>query len=422
MKSKYILSAVLMLVSSVLAWASGYQVAEQGASNIGTALAGATTNANNDATAAYWNPSAAFFTDGDMKLDMAGTFIIPSFEFKGTATYPDGSPVPGTNGGNAGQFAFIPNTYFVKKLSEDWIFTFALTSPFGLVTKYDNDFVGRLHGIKSDLTTFEFNPSIAYRPLEWLTISVGASANYLNADLTSTSYTGSSYYREAFTRVNGHSWTGSFNVGLTAKFLETGRIGVAYRYNTSHQIDGSCYVTSPLNGLVTSTDISCDLTLPSNLNVGVYYRFRSDPLKSFAIMADYTFTQWSEFGELVFEPLGAKGTTKENWKNTSRISFGVHYYPEWEKNLVFRLGGAWDESPVRDAHYRTPRIPDANRWWASGGIGYKFCDRFNIDLAYTYLIFNNADIDNNVEAYKGTVSGYYKGHAHMVSMQIGMKW
>ena len=423
MNKKCPLLAVLMLASTVSSWGSGFQVAEQGASNIGTALAGSATNANNDASAAYWNPSAAFFTDGDMKLDISGTIIRPSFDFRGTAYYPNGQQVQGSMGGNAGEVAYVPNLFFVKKINEEWLFSFVMTSPYGLVTEYDDDFVGRLHGIKSDLMTVEFNPSIAYKPLDWLTFSIGASANYVNADLTSTSYTGyPAPFSEAFTRVNGHSWSGSFNVGVTVKFLETGRFGVAYRYSTDHTLSGSLYTTNPLTNAVSSTPISCDLTLPSNLNVGVYYRFTCEPLKSFALMADYAFTQWSSFDKLEFKPLGAQGTTKENWKDTSRISFGIHYYPEFIENLVVRIGGAWDESPVRNATYRTPRVPDSNRWWVSGGIGYKFWDRFNIDIAYTYLLFNDTDIDNSVEPYKGNMSGYYKGHAHMLSMQFGMKW
>ena len=73
--------AASALFCAVTAFGSGFQVLEQGASNIGTALAGSTANANNDASAAFWNPSAAIFSGlavGETQMDSSFTFMIPS--------------------------------------------------------------------------------------------------------------------------------------------------------------------------------------------------------------------------------------------------------------------------------------------------------------------------------------------------------
>ncbi len=408
--------AISMFVAISTIWASGFQVVEQGASNIGTALAGAVVNANNDATAAYWNPSAAFFVEGDNKIDGAGTFIIPTMKFKGSATWPGGT-IPNNDGGNAGQLAFVPNFFYVHKFNDAVLATLSVTSPYGLTTKYNSGFEGGAEGVKSELMDIQINPSVAVKPLDWLSLCVGASADYVTADLTSSNYLGGP---SQFVEAKGHSWSGSFNVGATVTFLETGRFGVSYRYQISQSLDGNLTKRGPLaNG---SPDITADLDLPSVLTAGVYYRFKEDGWKQFAVMADYSWTQWSSFQELAIKETGSGQvhTTEEKWRDTSRISVGMHYYPEWDENLVFRLGACYDQSPVRSASLRTVRIPDADRWWISGGIGYKF-GNMNIDLAYTYILFDNSSI--NSSAGNGyNVTGSYTGEAHIVSVQAGLKW
>ena len=41
--------------------------------------------------------------------------------------------------------------------------------PFGLETDYSRDWVGRYHAVRSELTTININPAVAWRPLPWLT-------------------------------------------------------------------------------------------------------------------------------------------------------------------------------------------------------------------------------------------------------------
>ena len=53
MKNIKNLLAVSSLAAANFAFAAGYQIVEQGAANMGNAMAGATANANNDASAAF---------------------------------------------------------------------------------------------------------------------------------------------------------------------------------------------------------------------------------------------------------------------------------------------------------------------------------------------------------------------------------
>lgn len=81
MKNIKNLLAVSSLVAANFAFAAGYQIVEQGAANMGNAMAGATANANNDASAAFWNPSAACFMPlevGKTRVDSVLSLVLPT--------------------------------------------------------------------------------------------------------------------------------------------------------------------------------------------------------------------------------------------------------------------------------------------------------------------------------------------------------
>ena len=61
------------VLAATTAFGAGFQVLEQGASNMGTSMAGATVNASNDASAAYLNPAAVSFIDMEVGQTMGST-------------------------------------------------------------------------------------------------------------------------------------------------------------------------------------------------------------------------------------------------------------------------------------------------------------------------------------------------------------
>ena len=69
-------------------------------------------------------------------------------------------------------------------LADDLAITLSITSPYGLETDYDSDWVGRYQALNSDLTTVDINPSLAYKVNDWLSVSGGVSLQYMHAELT----------------------------------------------------------------------------------------------------------------------------------------------------------------------------------------------------------------------------------------------
>ena len=57
-------------------------------------------------------------------------------------------------------------------------------APFGLKTEYESNWMGRFLGIKSELTTVNVNPSVAFKVND--NISLGAGVNWQRVDATLT--------------------------------------------------------------------------------------------------------------------------------------------------------------------------------------------------------------------------------------------
>lgn len=418
-------SALCALFGACASFGAGFQVLEQGASNLGTALAGSTVNANSDASSAFWNPSASFSMDlreGDTVIDSGMNFVIPSFSFTGKS-YAMGREVSGSNGGNAGEISYVPNFYLVHQFTEKLAGTLSITSPYGLETDYDGDWVGRYQALNSDLITVDINPSVAYKVNDWLSVGGGVSLQYMHAELTQATPIATGM--DATVGLRGQSWGVGGNFGFTVQYDEGGRIGFNWRSEVAQNLKGNQHLEMGITDTIMNP-IEADLTLPQTFNVGIYQRLWG-ALDRFAVMADYSFTCWNAFDELDIknsnngQTVGGEAV-HENWKNVSRISVGFHYYPEFDENLVVRLGATWDESPVPGPKNRTARIPCSDRAWLSGGLGYRY-KNMNFNVSYMYIFFyNDSGIDHSTSNGAFRTIGNYTGHAQVVSLQAGISF
>ncbi len=411
MKLTNITSLIALLASAVIANAAGYQVGEQGASNMGTALAGSTVNANSDATSAFWNPSAVDSIGlkvGETKVDAAVFAIIPTLglTFDSDA---QASPASGQKwDGDCSENAYIPQMFAVHRLSEDLYISLSITAPWGLASDYDKEWIGNTIATHSYLFTTDINPSIAYVVNDWLTIAGGVSAQYGYCRLTQQLP-----MNMGRVKLSGDDWAVGGNIGFTIKYAEDGRIGFQWRSAVDYKLRGNA--ESPIaNGPITA-----EMHMPHTFTAGVYQRLRG-AFKEFAVMADYSYIMWSCFEDLTVK--GALATSEPmDWENTSRLSIGMHYYPDFDENLTLRFGLCYDESPVHSTASRTARIPCFDRFWFSTGAGYKF-GNISIDLTYSYITcFGNSAIDRT-SPYGAVLSGDYAAHIHVIGAQVGWKF
>jgi len=117
-----------------------------------------------------------------------------------------------------------------------------------------------------------------------------------------------------------------------------------------------------------------------------------------------------------FSPLKQPAIVQpEDWKDSFRYSIGVRWQPA--RTVQVRAGWAYDETPVRNQTLRTARVPDADRVWLAGGIGWQPIDRVRLHLGYAHVFVLNAPIQNKDPVTGNILRGDYSAYADVVGVQ-----
>lgn len=430
-----LLGICAVLASQRDAAGAGYAIMEQGVAGLGNAYAGAAAAAE-DASTVFFNPAGLTRLPGSQFL--AGVHVVvPSARFTNRgSTDLTGQPLSGGEGGDAGSPLAVPNLYFSRQLGDRFYLGLGLFSPFGLSTEYNADWVGRYHAVKSDLVSLNINPALAWSVTEKLSVGGGISAQYLDAELNNAIDFGSIFgvlgapgmapqQNDGFVTFKGDSWSWGYNVGVLYQFDGRTKAGAAYRSTISHTLKGDAdFSGAPAfnpTGRFLDTGVKARVTTPDSLSLSLWHNFSSE----IAAMADVTWTNWSKLDELRIRfdnPAETDAVTTFRWRDTLRYSLGALYRPgAW----TFRAGVAYDESPVRDAAHATPRIPDKDRVWVAGGLGYKLSDAISFALSYAHLFVRDTTIDKSAvgeDRFRGALDGSYDSKVDIVSGELAWRF
>lgn len=390
--------------------ASGFALIEKSASGLGNAFAGGSAGAE-DASTVFFNPAGMTRLSGD-QMSVALHSIKLETEFSNSESAPAAGRALGNNGGNAGGWAALPNVYHVMELNPQWRAGIGISSPFGLKTDYDANWMGRFQAIKSDLKTININPSLAYKINDKLSAGIGLNVQYIKAELTNAVNLG---VAEGFAQVKGDDWSTGYNLGMLYELNPATRFGLAYRSDVRHKLKGD--VT--FNGGVPAPNgpVSAQITLPETVSLSGLRQINPQ----WAVMGDATWTRWSRFKELrIVRDTGVVvgQPVPENWKDSMRYSLGASY--QFNNQLKLRGGVAYDQSPVSDG-YRTARIPDADRVWLAAGANYKLSSAGSVDVGYAHIFVDNASI-NTGTAGTGQLVGAYVNRVDILSVQYNHRF
>jgi long-chain fatty acid transport protein len=402
---KRLAASLVLAACADLAHAAGFALIEQNASGLGNAYAGQAAAAT-DASTIFFNPAGMTLLP-DRQVVVAGHLIKPQAEFTGT------SPLSGGNGGDAGDLAFVPNAYFAFRLTPDVHLGVGVNAPFGLKTEYDPDWKGRTQTIESEIKTININPSIAWKASESLSLGAGLSLQYAEATL-SNSANGA-----GIATVHGDDYGWGFNLGLLWQPSAATRVGLAYRSEVEHTLEGDVVfsVATSANGPVTA-----DATLPDSASLSLFHKLNP----KWDLLGDVTWTGWSDFRELRIVRNGGVtlAETPQNWSNAYRYSVGVNYHLNDKTTL--RGGLAFDETPTSDA-YRTARIPDEDRTWIAFGAQYRMSEKMVLDFGYAHIFVKDARIDktefsNLPPVTPVNLSGTYEASVDILSAQLTLNF
>lgn len=395
--------------------AAGFGLSEQSGSGLGNAYAGAAAVAE-DASTLYFNPAGMTYLQG--KQLVGALFAIkPTGHFDNT-----GSSGTGADGGDIGSWAFLPTLYYKQELASNLHFGIGISSPFGLKTEYDRDWIGRFQGVKSELKTININPSLAWKMNDQLSLGVGVSAMWAQAELTSVANLTALGLGQPLVRNKGDDWGFGFNLGAIYQITPDTRIGLAYRSKVKHALEGKSSSSSTafdaLPNSTLNTDITAEMTLPESLALSAFSRLND----RWELLADVTWTRWSQFKTLsVTRDNGTDSvlsSTTEHWNNALRYSLGLNY--RYSQSLKLRTGIAYDQEPIDD-NRRTVRIPGNDRTWLSAGLSWQYAPQTVVDVGYAHLLIKDASISDDLRGQtpsKGLVSGDYSGYADILTVQL----
>ncbi len=236
-------------------------------------------------------------------------------------------------------------------------------------------------------------------------------------------------FPDAGADLTGADWGFGFNLGALIEPMKDTRVGLAYRSQVYHKVEGNIAFSLPtgLPGVIAAgfpnSGAKAQLNLPDSVTLSATH----DYSPKFSVSADLQWTHWSLFNNLtvVRSTTGAVASfTQESWTNSWFGALGATY--KVTDRLSLRGGVAYDQSPVKD-EFRTARIPDQDRYWLAAGLGYEIAPGFGVDLGYTHIFVDSGTISSAFPVplagtATGTLTGSYQNHIDIVSLAAKLRF
>ena len=449
---------IVLCCASPSAFASGFALLEQSSSRLGSAFAG-TAAAADDASTIFYNPAGLAKLEGTQLLVVASGILISS-EFNDAGSQAAlGQPL-GNEGGDAGDWNAVPAAYLAVPLNDRFAFGFGVNAPFGLKLEYDDAWMGRFQALKSEIKTYNFNPSLSWRVNDQLSFGIGANYQRIQAELTNAvNYTAvvaqalqarvaagtlpaaavpgliaANAGLQGTTGVRGDDAAWGFDVGMLYEFSPDTRVGLSYRSGLDYTVEGSVRFAPPTTtdpvgapviaavsapgGQLASGPARVDLELPDSAIASLYHR-----VGKVELLADVAWTGWSSIQELriVRDNGTLLSLTPERWEDTWRYAVGGAYRlnDAWK----LRAGVAYDETNVPDST-RTARLPDSDRKWIALGAQWNPGGSFVVDVGYAHLFADDASLrqDEGNPLARGFLLGEQQSDIDIISAQLSYKF
>lgn len=416
MTMKAAAAAVMAVCAASAAHAAGFMLTEQSAGALGRAYAGVGVDGT-DISGVYYNPAT-------MTLH-PGTQIQAGFVAVGLDLAYEGNDGSTENGQYNTQA--IPHGYISHQLTDNMWIGLAMTVPFGMGTEYKDIWSQSDRGISAEVLTFDFNPNVAWKVSDKLSLGAGMSIQYAAADLKkrvqNPAFEQAGGYANSEIDADSLAW--GFNIGLMWSPLENLRFGLSYRSQINHNADGDLTIGDAgsfdkvvVSGDLMTLDASATLSAPAWAMATAAW----DVNDLLSLYATFRWTNWSSFEELTIETnmAGVGDTIQNHWQDAYLFSVGADLrFTNW---WTFRAGIGYETSVIDDPRYRTTIIPDADRWWFALGSSFKATDNMQIDVSAAWLHGTGERDIYDVEGGNDVVGRFDKLDAYLFGVQLVYKF
>jgi long-chain fatty acid transport protein len=400
---------IIALFAFVESFAGGFQINEHGARAMGRG--NAFTAVANDPSAIYFNGAGLTQLRGTNFM-LGTTIIAPAASFRGVA--------PEVTEYTLEDQYFTPVHFFGShSFSEDLAVGLGFTTPFGLGTKWGDDWVGRYLAIETELMTFTVSPVVAYNILPNLAVSAGFVYSFANVTIIRKN-SQAPFAGDALVELTGkESAAFGYNFGVLYKPIPKLAFGASFHSEIAYTFEGTAKTTgaSQLAASLPNGDVKAELSTPLNLAVGVAYEFTDD----LNISADFQYVGWSSYDSLkvdFVDPKYSDLAAPREYKNSYILRLGGEY--KFSKSLTALAGIYFDKIPV-DPEYLNPSLPDANRLGFTFGLDYKLTDNLGIGLSYLFIRASQLTVDNSKEYYtagNAPFNGTYNSSASLFAVSF----
>ncbi|TKB23048.1 hypothetical protein FCL47_24065 [Desulfopila sp. IMCC35006] len=289
----------------------------------------------------------------------------------------------------------------------------------GLGSDFPDDTIFKYTTTESKLTTWDINPSVAYKLFDKLVIAVGFRAIYADVSLkqmiplqTFGLPDGGQTFKATGT---GYGW----NFGATYSPIDVLAFGASYRSPVDIDLNGDVSFdltqnnTPLLTTIFPTTAAVSGINLPGQLFLGIAYK----PSRSWVFEIATRFEQYSSYEKLeVTTRLPVAGQTSrtinKDWHDVWAYMFGVSY--QIDEGYRFSAGYLYEENPVPDRTYE-PAASGQDKHTLTVGVAKRFTN-ITGRVSYAYDFYKDREISNNGTS--SLLNGNYSQKNQMVALTL----
>ena len=419
-KSKLTRVVLIFILYGSPALAGGLYLYEIGTPDVGLAAAGYAARAQDPSTV-FTNPA------GMTRLERSELQVGAQPLYADTRFNPSSSTT--TTGPDGDGSAWLPagSIFYAHSLSRDLKIGVGVLGYFGLGLEYEDDWVGRYYVQEVTLQALGFQPAVAYRVTDWLSIGAGVVALYGVLDQKVAINNIDPNRGDGRLKVHDEDWTFQANLGVMVEPWKGTRFGLTYLSEADLDFEDKPQFSDLGPGLeallgargLLSSKLNLGMTMPQAVMFSAYH----DLTHRLAVMGNLGWQDWSQFGKVDVQ-VKSEDTTSltadRNYKDTWHAAFGAQYRvaDPW----LVSAGIAYDSSMMDDED-RTPDLPSGEAWRFGLGARYAWSPQLAFNLAYELLWMGDLDMSLNRGPLAGRVEGSYDDAAiHFISFNVNWKF
>lgn len=375
-----------------------------------------------DGSAVFYNPAALAAQPGALGLTMTWIRTDSEFLFDEDLAEPFGRDAGTTP---------VPAAFLQYRVSPRLAVGIGGWAPYGLGIEWPVcpaggdpdcvDFEGRFFGFDNELRSVYIQPTVAYQVVPGR-LSVGAGVDFVRGsieiirrlDLAEVAVPGTPFTFAnlgiplgtdfAETTLEGDGTTVTGHAAVLAQLTDRLSLGARYLHSATVDFDEGTATFRPVEtglvlppnnpfglpagtpvdlivagqfqpgGALAEQTVATELTFPAQAVVGLAF----DATPQLKLLADYQWTGWSEFDRAVIEfGVLPEDTLVFDYEDASTYRLGAEYRAS--DALSLRAGFGYNTAATPRA---TPLLPEGERNYYTGGIGYAFTDRLRADVMF----------------------------------------